>query len=166
MPRWWAVSDIYRCFYPESNWNCLEEVQLPFAFLMLAAVTTYRSPFGQDETMLYNTFITWGILEQAQQRHHSLWRLWGLQITWWALHRCDCKTCCKGYWGCMTKRIRKPAEVLTVTEISELERICLHDDAVHRRVIAGHLLSKLLLHGGMTQCMLLHLSQMSPRLSW
>ncbi|CAL1152867.1 unnamed protein product, partial [Cladocopium goreaui] len=40
----------------------------------------------------------------------------------------------------MTKRIRKPAEVLTVTEISELERICLNDDALHRRVIAGHLL--------------------------
>ena len=40
----------------------------------------------------------------------------------------------------MTKRIRKPAEVLTVTEISELERICMHDDALHRRVIAGHLL--------------------------
>ena len=40
----------------------------------------------------------------------------------------------------MTKRIRKPAEVLTVAEVSELEYICANDAELHRRVIAGHLL--------------------------
>ena len=40
----------------------------------------------------------------------------------------------------MTKRIRKPAEVLTVQEIGALEDICLHDHEVHRRLIAGHLI--------------------------
>ena len=39
-----------------------------------------------------------------------------------------------------TKRIRKPAEVLTVAEISALESICMADTQLHRRVIAGHLL--------------------------
>eukprot|EP00435_Cladocopium_sp_Y103_P060773 s14_g22.t1 len=40
----------------------------------------------------------------------------------------------------MTKRVRKPAEVLKVSEIRELEQICMHDDATHRRIIAGNLL--------------------------
>ena len=40
----------------------------------------------------------------------------------------------------MTKRVRKPAEVLTVAEVSALEYICLNDAELHRRVIAGHLL--------------------------
>ena len=40
----------------------------------------------------------------------------------------------------MTKRVTEPAEILTETEISELERTCLNDDALHRSVIAGHLL--------------------------
>ena len=40
----------------------------------------------------------------------------------------------------MTKRIRKPAEVLTVREIGALEDVCLHDPELHRRLIAGHLI--------------------------
>ena len=40
----------------------------------------------------------------------------------------------------MTKRIRKPAEVLRVGEIATLEQICINDLDVHRRIIAGHLL--------------------------
>ena len=40
----------------------------------------------------------------------------------------------------MTKRVRKPAEVLTVAEVAALENICLNDAELHRRVIAGHLL--------------------------
>ena len=40
----------------------------------------------------------------------------------------------------MTKRIRKPAETLTVSEVSELEHICVKDPESHRRVVAGHLL--------------------------
>ena len=40
----------------------------------------------------------------------------------------------------MTKRIRKPAEVLTVREVSALEDICMNDPDVHRRLIAGHLI--------------------------
>jgi hypothetical protein len=40
----------------------------------------------------------------------------------------------------MTKRIRKPAEVLTVQEIGALEDVCLHDPEFHRRLIAGHLI--------------------------
>lgn len=40
----------------------------------------------------------------------------------------------------MTKRIRKPAELLTVAEIAALEDICINDDEDHRRLIAGHLL--------------------------
>ena len=40
----------------------------------------------------------------------------------------------------MTKRARKPAEVLKVSETRELEQICIHDDDLHRRVIAGHIL--------------------------
>ena len=40
----------------------------------------------------------------------------------------------------MTKRIRRPAEVLTVQEIGALEDVCLHDPSLHRRLIAGHLL--------------------------
>ena len=40
----------------------------------------------------------------------------------------------------MTKRVRKPAEVLKVAEISALEYICLYDSDVCRRVVAGHLL--------------------------
>ena len=40
----------------------------------------------------------------------------------------------------MTKRVRRPAEVLTVAEVSALEDICLNDAELHRRVIAGHLL--------------------------
>ena len=40
----------------------------------------------------------------------------------------------------MTKRIRKPAETLTVSEVSELEHICVNDAESHRRVVAGHLL--------------------------
>ena len=40
----------------------------------------------------------------------------------------------------MTKRFRKPAEVLKVAEIAALEDICLNDPDLHRRLIAGHLL--------------------------
>eukprot|EP00435_Cladocopium_sp_Y103_P059444 s379_g21.t1 len=40
----------------------------------------------------------------------------------------------------MTKRIRKPAEILTVDEISELERLSIFDPEDHRRLIAGHLI--------------------------
>ena len=40
----------------------------------------------------------------------------------------------------MTKRIRKPAEVLTVQEIGALEDVCLHGPELHHRLIAGHLL--------------------------
>ena len=40
----------------------------------------------------------------------------------------------------MTKRIRKPAEVLKVAEIAALEDICLHGSEAHRRLIAGHLI--------------------------
>ena len=40
----------------------------------------------------------------------------------------------------MTKRIRKPAEILRVDEIATLEQICINDPDVHRRIIAGHLL--------------------------
>ena len=40
----------------------------------------------------------------------------------------------------MTKRVRRPAEVLIVAEVSALEDICLKDAELHRRVIAGHLL--------------------------
>ena len=40
----------------------------------------------------------------------------------------------------MSKRIRKPAEVLKVSEIAALEDICANDTNLHRRIIAGHLL--------------------------
>ena len=40
----------------------------------------------------------------------------------------------------MTKRFRKPAELLKVAEIAALEDICLHDQEDHRRLIAGHLI--------------------------
>ena len=40
----------------------------------------------------------------------------------------------------MTKRIRKPAEVLTVRQTSTLEEICMHDPEVYQRLIAGHLI--------------------------
>jgi len=40
----------------------------------------------------------------------------------------------------MTKRFRKPAEVLKVDEIVALEDICLNDPDLHRRLIAGHLI--------------------------
>ena len=39
----------------------------------------------------------------------------------------------------MTKRIRRPAELLTVSEITELERLCSEGNPNHVRVIAGHL---------------------------
>ena len=39
----------------------------------------------------------------------------------------------------MTKRIRRPAEVLTVSEITELERLCFDGEPNHIRVISGHL---------------------------
>ena len=39
----------------------------------------------------------------------------------------------------MSKRVRKPAEELTLDEISEVERICLQGAPNHIRVIAGHL---------------------------
>ena len=40
----------------------------------------------------------------------------------------------------MTKSIGRPADVLTVAEISELECICANDAEPHRRFIAGHFL--------------------------
>lgn len=40
----------------------------------------------------------------------------------------------------MTKRVRKPAELLTVKEIQHLEWICLNDADEKRRLIAGNLL--------------------------
>lgn len=39
----------------------------------------------------------------------------------------------------MSKRVRKPAEELTLDEMTELERICVEGDSNHIRVIAGHL---------------------------
>ena len=39
----------------------------------------------------------------------------------------------------MTKRIRRPAELLTVSEITELERLCSEGEPNHIRVISGHL---------------------------
>ena len=39
----------------------------------------------------------------------------------------------------MTKRIRRPAELLTVSEITELERLCFEGEPNHIRVISGHL---------------------------
>ena len=39
----------------------------------------------------------------------------------------------------MTKRIRRPAELLTVSEITELERLCFDGEPNHIRVISGHL---------------------------
>ena len=38
----------------------------------------------------------------------------------------------------LTKRVRRPAEVLTVSEVQQLESICLQDELLHHRVIAGH----------------------------
>ena len=40
----------------------------------------------------------------------------------------------------LTKRVRRPAEVLTVPEVQQLESICLQDELLHHRVIAGHFL--------------------------
>eukprot|EP00435_Cladocopium_sp_Y103_P016707 s1919_g4.t1 len=40
----------------------------------------------------------------------------------------------------MTKRVRRPAEVLAADEIRELEHISIFDSDSHRRIIAGHLL--------------------------
>ena len=40
----------------------------------------------------------------------------------------------------LTKRVRRPAEVLTVSEVQQLEAICLQDESLHHRVIAGHFL--------------------------
>ena len=40
----------------------------------------------------------------------------------------------------LTKRVRRPAEVLTVSEVQQLESICLQDESLHHRVIAGHFL--------------------------
>ena len=40
----------------------------------------------------------------------------------------------------LTKRVRKPAEVLRASEVRELESICLQDSPVHHKVIAGHLI--------------------------
>ena len=40
----------------------------------------------------------------------------------------------------MTKRVKKPAELLKVAEIAALEDTCIHDPEVHRRLNAGHLI--------------------------
>ena len=40
----------------------------------------------------------------------------------------------------LTKRIRKPAEVIRASEVKQLEIICMHDELLHHRVIAGHFL--------------------------
>ena len=40
----------------------------------------------------------------------------------------------------LTKRIRRPAEILKVIEVQQLEDICMQDPLLHHRVIAGHLL--------------------------
>ena len=40
----------------------------------------------------------------------------------------------------LTKRVRKPAEVLQTEEVRALELICMQDEFLHHRVIAGHLL--------------------------
>lgn len=40
----------------------------------------------------------------------------------------------------MSKRIRKPAELLTVSEILAIESVCINDVDVHKRVIAGNIL--------------------------
>ena len=40
----------------------------------------------------------------------------------------------------LTKRVRRPAEVLTTSEVQELESICIRDGPLHHKVIAGHLI--------------------------
>ena len=40
----------------------------------------------------------------------------------------------------LTKRVRKPAEVLTANEVRQLEDICMQSEILHHKVIAGHFL--------------------------
>jgi len=133
-------------FAPKATGTVLKRCNSLWRFSCWLQSQSAGSPFGQGETMLYKYIChlrdsgagstTPSQLVEAMRFADNLMGFTQVRLQ----DMLSARVTGAAHSIFMTKRIRKPAEVLTVTEISELERICLNDDALHRRVIAGHLL--------------------------
>ena len=133
-------------FAPKATGTVLKRCNSLWRFSCWLQSQSAGSPFGQGEMMLYKYIChlrdsgagstTPSQLVEAMRFADNLMGFTQVRLQ----DMLSARVTGAAHSFFMTKRIRKPAEVLTVTGISELEHICLNDDALHRRVIAGHLL--------------------------
>ena len=133
-------------FAPKASGTVLKRCNAMWRFSCWLQTGSRGSPFSQDESTVYRYIChlrdtgagatTPSQFVEALRFSDSLLGFCNIKLSDMLSPRVTGAT----HAAYMTKRVRKPAEVLTVSEICELERLCMNDEQLHKRIIAGHIL--------------------------
>eukprot|EP00435_Cladocopium_sp_Y103_P037612 s1851_g10.t1 len=133
-------------FSPKASGTILKRCNAMWRFSCWLQTRSWGSPFNQDERVVYSYICH--LRDSGAGATTPSQFVEALRFSDALLGFCNTKlqdmlsprVIGATHAAYMTKRVRKPAEVLKVSEIRELEQICMHDDGIHRRIIAGNLL--------------------------
>ena len=133
-------------FSPKSSGTILKRCNSMWRFSCWLQTNGRRSPFNQSEDVVYSYICHLRVSDAGSTTPSQF--IEALRFSDSLLGFCkrtlqdmlSARVLGAAHAMYLTKRVRKPAEVLQTEEVRMLELICMQDEFLHHRVIAGHLL--------------------------